>query len=172
MDIQIVDARGDDVYDNWQIQKMCWLQNFPGMGLGITREDILDWFDETINSNRNKLKERSEGVNKNSNQHLWVARYGKRIVGFAAAKRGEENRLEAMFILPEYQKKGIGSRFMGQVLDWIGPGKKIYVDVVSNNQNARKFYKRYGFIETNQQVDSGVVFSSGASFANIEMVKY
>lgn len=170
MDIQIVDAKGSDVYDNWQIQKMCWLNNFPSMELGITEEDIIKWFDETLESNQKKLKERSEGVNKNPDQHLWEVKDGGKVVGFAAAKRGGENRLEAMFVLPEYQKKGIGGKLMNQILDWIGPGKEVYTDVVSQNQNAIGFYKRFGFIETGNVVDSGVVFNSGSTLPNMEMV--
>jgi GNAT superfamily N-acetyltransferase len=172
MDIQIVDAKSSDVYDNWRIQRSCWLHNFPNFGLSITEHDILDWFDDSKESNKTKLKERAESVNKNPTiQHLWVAKDDEKIVGFAAAKKGERNEVDAMFVLPEYQKRGIGGKLMNRILEWIGNDQEIYLNVVPNNINAVGFYKRYGFIETDKEVDSGVLFASGANLPNIEMVK-
>lgn len=170
MDIKIFDAVSNDVYENWKIQKACWLENFPSKGR-ISKEDIIDWFDEDKEANKNKLEERSKKINKDTNRRLWVVKQGKKIIGFAAAKRGQKNEIEAMFVLPEYQRKGVGGKLINHVLKWVGFSKRIYVSVASFNTNAIGFYKRFGFIETNKETDSGVIFASGASFKNIEMIR-
>lgn len=50
-----------------------------------------------------------------------------------------------MYVAPEAQGKGVGSKLMNQVLDWYGRDQDIYLEVVSYNQNAINFYKRFGF---------------------------
>lgn len=171
MNIRIIDANSNDVYDNWQIQQACWLDNFIRQERGISKEDILDWFDETKTDNKKKLLGRAEKVNKDPDKHLWVAKDGDRTIGFVAAKRGRRNELDGLFVLPEYQGKGVGSSLIRRVLSWVGMDKRVHVNVVSGNVNAIDFYKRFGFLETNKEIDSGVIFASGASFTNIEMVR-
>ncbi len=171
MNIEIVDAESSDIYENWEIQKACWLDNFVNAEKGISREDILAWFDENTEDNKKKLSKRAEKVNKNIDEHLWEAKDEEKVVGFAAAKRGERNEIEAMFILPEYQGQGIGGKLMKRALKWIGNQEKIYLNVVAYNNNAIGFYKKFGFVETNKKVDSGVEFSSGTTLPSMEMVK-
>lgn len=66
-----------------------------------------------------------------------------------------EIRLQKFFILPEYQRSGIGSEVLSRLLAiWRPTGKKIVLRVLKNNP-ARKFYERLGFSVI---AEAGVVF--------------
>jgi ribosomal protein S18 acetylase RimI-like enzyme len=66
-----------------------------------------------------------------------------------------EIRLQKFFILPRYQRSGIGSEVLSQLLaTWRPTGKKIVLRVLKNNP-ARRFYERLGFSVV---AEAGVVF--------------
>jgi ribosomal protein S18 acetylase RimI-like enzyme len=66
-----------------------------------------------------------------------------------------EIRLQKFFILPQYQRSGIGSEVLGKLLAaWRPTGKKIVLRVLKNNP-ARRFYERLGFSVV---AEAGVVF--------------
>jgi len=66
-----------------------------------------------------------------------------------------EIRLQKFFILPEYQRSGIGSDVLDRLLAiWKPTGKKIVLRVLKNNP-ARRFYERLGFSVI---AEAGVVF--------------
>jgi len=66
-----------------------------------------------------------------------------------------EIRLQKFFILPQYQRSGIGSEVLSKLLaTWRPTGKKIVLRVLKNNP-ARRFYERLGFTVI---AEAGVVF--------------
>jgi ribosomal protein S18 acetylase RimI-like enzyme len=66
-----------------------------------------------------------------------------------------EIRLQKFFILPEYQRSGIGSEVLSRLLaTWRPTGKKIVLRVLKNNP-ARRLYERLGFSVI---AEAGVVF--------------
>jgi ribosomal protein S18 acetylase RimI-like enzyme len=66
-----------------------------------------------------------------------------------------EIRLQKFFILPEYQRSGIGSEVLSRLLaTWKPTGKKIVLRVLKNNP-ARRLYERLGFSVI---AEAGVVF--------------
>lgn len=72
-----------------------------------------------------------------------------------AAELPTEIRLQKFFILPEYQRSGIGSEVLSQLLaTWKPTGKKIVLRVLKNNP-ARRLYERLGFSVI---AEAGVVF--------------
>jgi ribosomal protein S18 acetylase RimI-like enzyme len=72
-----------------------------------------------------------------------------------AAELPAEIRLQKFFILPEYQRSGIGSEVLSQLLAaWRPTGKKIVLRVLKNNP-ARRLYERLGFSVI---AEAGVVF--------------
>ncbi len=66
-----------------------------------------------------------------------------------------EIRLQKFFVSPEYQRSGIGSEVLSNLLAiWRSTGKKIVLKVLKNNP-ARRFYERLGFSVI---AEAGVVF--------------
>ena len=54
-----------------------------------------------------------------------------------------------LYVLPEWQHKGIGKKLLSHTLRKMrGKGyKSAVLDTVENNQNARRFYEKFGFTE-------------------------
>ncbi|EAC8432752.1 GNAT family N-acetyltransferase [Listeria monocytogenes] len=69
---------------------------------------------------------------------LWFS--GEKIVGFSGTR---EQELEMLFIDPAFTGKGLGS----QILGWLIEEKQInQVDVNEQNENAKRFYLKHGFV--------------------------
>ncbi|MCP1355175.1 GNAT family N-acetyltransferase [Aneurinibacillus migulanus] len=82
-----------------------------------------------------------------------VAEIGDSIAGVAQIKRGqmEMNRHTGTFRIwlgPEFQGYGIGSKLMDYALQWAGHHglKKVCLDVFADNERAIDMYKKYGFV--------------------------
>src|ERR1700712_2776761 len=59
-----------------------------------------------------------------------------------------EIRLQKFYVSPQYQRSGIGSEVLGNLLvTWRSTGKKIVLRVLKNNP-ARRLYERLGFSVT------------------------
>jgi ribosomal protein S18 acetylase RimI-like enzyme len=78
-----------------------------------------------------------------------VAEEDNLVIGFAAFDASE---LHALYVLPEHQGKGIGSR----LLDAAGSAARLWV--LKENADARRFYESRGWCaEGTEQVSHGVV---------------
>jgi GNAT superfamily N-acetyltransferase len=74
----------------------------------------------------------------------WVAEYDSEIVGFSIADR-EEATVFALFILPEFEGRGIGSRLLNLAVDWLGKNGVARAWLTTGpNTKAARFYVRRG----------------------------
>ena len=78
-----------------------------------------------------------------------VAEVDGQVAGFAATKG---DWLDHLYVSPEYQGIGVGSRLLDDAKRIAGASLQLYV--FQRNQRARAFYLRHGFIE--------VAFSDGS----------
>ncbi len=77
----------------------------------------------------------------------WVCEIDDKIKGFAIADLEDEN-IWALFVLPEFEGKGIGKRLQSLMLDWyFGTGKDHVWLGTSPGTRAEKFYKQTGWKE-------------------------
>jgi GNAT superfamily N-acetyltransferase len=77
----------------------------------------------------------------------WVCEIENRIVGFAIADL-KENNIWALFIDPEFEKKGIGQTLHKLMLDWYFKQTKATVWLgTAFNTRAEKFYRKAGWME-------------------------
>jgi ribosomal protein S18 acetylase RimI-like enzyme len=121
MEIKILDQKVEDVLEVTRLIRETWLDTYPNKEFGITKEEILDKYDESKPDFAQRLERRRNYLNNNDDDHhSWVAKIGQKIVGFCDAKRGEENRIQAIYVLPDYQRKKVGGKLMQNTLDWIG----------------------------------------------------
>ena len=171
--IEVLDATPNDVDQIKVVQSITWLATYPNVEAGITQEDI----ESQLNSpQRNENYQRwKKTINKDDNSHFFVAKEADKVVGYCSPyidEKNNANRLGAIYVLPEYQGKGVGGKLMDTAIAWYGLGKDITVHVASYNQNAIDFYKRYGFVETGRKVTDDVAkLPSGAEIPEIEMVR-
>ncbi len=170
---KIIDATSDDAVGIRAVQKITWLATYPNEALGITRGEIEKRFDDSSPAAQKRMEERKEAMNKDPNMHTWVAKDGDQIIGFCSSKIEEQNgRIQALYLLPEYQGKGLGGRLMQTGLDWVEEDKDVIVDVASYNDHAIAFYKSFGFVESGKPVAVPVTpLLSGASIPETELIK-
>ena len=77
----------------------------------------------------------------------WVCEIDSQIVGFAIADL-KGNNIWALFLQPEFEKKGIGQQLHKLMLDWYFTQTKDKVWLgTAFNTRAEKFYKKAGWIE-------------------------
>ena len=165
--IKITKATPKDVLGIAEVKKITWLATYPNKKAGITVEDIQqsNFFDIQ------KIKRRRKEIRENKNRQFWVAKDGKKIVGFCGAMREKEkHEIGAIYILPEYQSKGIGKMLIDKAFIWLGDNRNISVRVVSYNKQAIKFYKTMGFKFANKiKKSEWHKLACGKLFPEIEM---
>ncbi|MEI7603711.1 MAG: GNAT family N-acetyltransferase [bacterium] len=72
-----------------------------------------------------------------------------RIVGLCYSTNSkDEKRVNAIYVLPEYQGKGVEKMLMSEALQWIGDDETVYLNVATFNEKAIGFYRRFGFETT------------------------
>lgn len=99
------------------------------------------------------LEKRRTGFTNPPDGHLiLIAKDDNKVIGvFRLIKREEVNQLQAIYILPEYQRQGIGHMFWQKALAFFDPSKDTIVQVATYNINAINFYKKLGFIDTGKR---------------------
>ncbi|MGM0845212.1 MAG: N-acetyltransferase family protein [Bacillota bacterium] len=100
--------------------------------------------------NDNMMKKRLEG------SYLYIAEANDRITGFAnfsKVKEDGEVELGAIYLLPEHQGRGAGTRLLAKGAESITGIKKIYINVEKANQKGVDFYLSKGFREVSEFED-------------------
>lgn len=164
----------DDIYEIREVEKITWLNTYPNEKAGVTLEDIESRFknDDTPEGKQKIEKKKSKYNNKDI--QTWVAVENTKVIGFCVAgKENGKDRILAIYVLPQYQGKKIGNALITEALNWMGNGKKAYINVVEYNINAIGFYKKHGFTETGVKgvFDSAAMLPSGKLMTEIELVK-
>jgi ribosomal protein S18 acetylase RimI-like enzyme len=86
-------------------------------------------------------------------------------------KYPDKNNLQAIYVLPGHQGKGIGSNLWAEALKFFDSTKDTTVEVVEYNSNAIDFYKRLGFEETGKKLaNERLRMKSGSILPEIELV--
>jgi len=172
--IKIRRAIPNDVYEVHEVIRKTWLKTYPNAKEGITIGDIKDKFKKDNTPEGKRKIEEQKKYYKDKNQRIWVAEENKRIIGFCTAGREHKyNRLRGIYVLPNYQGKGVGKLLIEEAFTWLGTDKDILVNVARYNQQAINFYRVAGFIATGRSgiFDSGAKLPSGKLIHEIEMVK-
>ena len=150
--VEIGKAVPDDAEIICDIRDRAWIDAYPNPEFGITAKDIEinakglhgEFVPRRIAYLKDKLAkpERADGA-------TFVAKTDGKVVGFVDPSIEDgKRRIGAIYVAPEAQGKGIGSKLMQQALDWHGRGEDIFLEVIAYNQNAINFYKRFGFEQT------------------------
>ena len=140
-DINIRLAEEKDIPAICDIRKKTWVDTYPNKDYGITVEDILS---KDFNSQK-KIESLKKAL-KNKNLRIWVAEIDNKIIGHCQASKGRiKNDFSVIYILPQYQRQGIGQKFALKVFEWLENQKPITTEVVKYNSAAISFYKKLGF---------------------------
>ncbi len=87
----------------------------------------------------------------NSQAECWLAEQDEKIVGMLTLGDGRKEYAEAEIyvinVLPSFQGQGIGKALIQFALAQL-KGKSVYLEVVVQNHQARRFYEQHGFRDT------------------------
>jgi ribosomal protein S18 acetylase RimI-like enzyme len=168
--LEIRNAKPEDVLGINTVLYKAWLVTYPNEEFGITKEDIEESYKSVFTEE--SIKKREEGMrNIPANQKRLVAVYEGQIVGATSMVKNEEyNQLRTIYILPEFQGKGIGSKLYREAVIFCDKSKKLIVQVATYNTNAIRFYEKHGFVDTGKRfTDEQFRFKSGAIIPEMEL---
>jgi ribosomal protein S18 acetylase RimI-like enzyme len=170
-EVKILDAVPEDALGIMNVYYKTWLTTYPNEKVGVTVEDIEDSYKDDFSSEKiDELK----GMIKESpqNKKRLVAKVGEEIVGVSTLIKNETfNHLRTLYILSEFQNRGIGRMFWDVAIAFFDPEKDTIVQVAEYTENAINFYKKLGFVDTGKRTkQEGVRFKSGAVIVDMEMI--
>lgn len=171
MNIEIRPATPEDVREIQEVLYRTWLDTYPNQEAGITVDDIQQRFKYRFTLEF--LSERSKQIaNLPENETLLIAHHEDEVVGVCRAIRNpDHNQLPAIYVLPEYQGKGIGRLLWKAVQKSIDPTKDTIVEVATYNKKTIQFYENLGFKDTGKRwEDENFRMKSGAILPLLEMV--
>ena len=168
--IEVSDASADDVFGISDVQKETWLATYPNEEFGITKEDILS---EDFRS-KGRIEKRTEIINNpESDTKFFVAKCNGGIVGYCCAQKLKEfNKVRSLYILPEFQRKGVGKKLISKAFDFLDLAKPTKLTVAIYNTNAISFYEKLGFAKGERLMENPEgAFASGREIPEMEMIK-
>ena len=160
----------NDVESAQQMHGQVWLDTYPNEPEGVTR----GWVKERVASDRTReaIEKRQQFLRDNENNPARISRVAKDIDGNVIGmmhgyidETGKQH-LASLYVAKEYHGKGVANELMKQILDWSDPEKPLYLGVVSYNERAKAFYRKWGFIETDTALEP-----FGGVMPQIEMVR-
>ena len=169
--IEIREATPEDVLGISTVLYKTWLATYPNEEYGVTIEDIeyryKDAFtDEKIKARQERMRSEAE------NLRSFVVECNGEIVGtIGVIKSPEQNELTRIYVLPEFQGKGIGKKLWEKAGEFLDFSKDTIVKVVTYNTGAIGFYERLGFVDTGKRfADENFKMQSGAKLPEMEMI--
>lgn len=171
-EIKIVEPKIEDAAPSLEVQYKAWLATYPNEKLGITVADIEDRYKDAFTGER--LEKRKKVISDpKPNEKFFFAKNGEKVIGMCYGDVQEDkNQLRAIYILPEYHGKGIGTKLWEALLPFFDKTKDTYVEVADYNEKAINFYKKLGFVDTGRRFqDERFRMKSGAILPEMEMMR-
>lgn len=132
-----------DIDQIMEIQKAAIKDAYVGSRYGITEEMVeADYNDDK--------KQKFLGFFKTTK--YFVAEDNNKLVGVVSASN--DSKIRTMWILPEFQSKGVGSKLLTMALEYLQDKPEIYL-TTGNQQEGRaiKFYEKFAFKRTGKETE-------------------
>ncbi len=124
-----------------------WRDTYINEDIGIT----LEWIAE---QNRRQTSDESRAkwleILSDPKRAGWVAvESSGSIIGMAAPYISDDDvqRVGSLYVAKDWHGKGVGSALMQKIIDWFDDAKPIELEVVSYNERAKAFYRKWRFVE-------------------------
>ncbi len=169
-EIKISFAEPQDALGLMEMIKLSWLDTYPNEEYGITRENIEERF-KTVLTEEKLAKYIKSITNIEARTGHLIAKDGEKIVGACRVKKYDGyNQLRAIYLLPEYQRQGLGTRLWLEAQKLIDTTKKTIVHVATYNSKAINFYQKLGFVDNGKRfTEERHRMKSGAYIPEMEM---
>jgi ribosomal protein S18 acetylase RimI-like enzyme len=166
---EISRATLEDVTSIQDVLYRVWLATYPNESFGIAVADIEEMYKDR---NSDEALARMRELISSSRETTLVAREKGKVVGVCRVIRREDKEvMEAIYVLPEYQRHGIGSAIWRETQKLLDPNREIIVQVATYNTEAIEFYKRCGFRDTGKRwEEKKFKLRSGAAIPAMEML--
>lgn len=137
----------DDGEATHELLKRLHQDTYENSELGVRREQLAERFDRRTPEERlERLKQRLVSDDNQS----YVAIVGGELVGMVAPRIDEDGtrRVGALYVDKNLQGSGLAHELMQKALDWHDAERNdVYLRVVSYNERAKAFYRKWGFVE-------------------------
>jgi ribosomal protein S18 acetylase RimI-like enzyme len=153
-------AVAQDVVGIGNVARRTWKDTYTGIILPENQKRFLErWYTPAA-------LEKAIGQD---NSWFYVAVAERRVIGFAqfVIREGRRGQLTRIYVLPEWQRQGVGSRLLGEgvaILSAHG-AEEVFAHVEKDNAKGIAFYERQGFCR-------GREFSMDMPEQDLELVEY
>ncbi len=171
--LSIAPAAPEDAEELQRVFYKTWLVTYPNEKYGITVEDVEEWFKERLTPQ--KIEGLREFLEYPAEEHPYLAaKLNGTVVGVCrAVQQPAQNYLHALYVLPEYHGKGIGTALWKEISAQLDHAKPVRVGLAVYNTNAQCFYKKFGFriLHNTLWYPPNFKMKSGNYIPSIEMEK-
>jgi len=169
--IKIEKAIPEDALGITTVLYKTWLDTYPNEEIGIKREDVEESYKESFTEKEIKSQQKNI-ANAPQNQLRLVAKTGDQVVGVSTMIRNENNnQLRTIYVLPEFQGKGIGNMLWEEAKRFCDSAKDTIVQVATYNKKAISFYEKLDFVDTGKRwSDPKWKMKSGVTIPEMELV--
>ncbi len=126
-----------------RIIRQTWLVTYPAKKFGITKSDIRAHVKKIT-----AVRIKQNIVASVRRERYLVAVQDKQVIGVCRVFMSDrECRIKILYVLPKYQRLGIGSHLVWSALRWSGRRNAV-VNVATYNKAAISFYQHMGFTKS------------------------
>jgi len=138
-------ANPSDVHDIQYVLSTTWEETYTHLSSEIIQQVKENWHSTEHLTNQIENKE----------CFFPIALVNGKVAGIASSGMNEEGVVDLfrLYILPEYQSKGIGSELLSMIEKKYPKATKIAVSVDENNDAGIRYYERRGFKKIKQEKD-------------------
>ena len=141
----------DDVDAATAMRAESWRDTYINDDLGITEEWIASRFEHRLApEKKGERVARFEQARASGTFNAWVAHdaAGNIIGSTTPFVEGDgTQRLGSLYVDKKWHGKGVGAELIQKAIDWLDPYKPISLEVVTYNERAKAFYRKWGFEE-------------------------
>ncbi len=143
--------RLEDIEEATAVRLQSWLDTYVNDEAGVTREwiEARNHFQKSPEKQASRRERFSRGA-ANGTFCAWVAcdEQGA-IIGSTAPFVDEEGiqHVGSLYIDKSWHGRGVGKALMQEVMDWFDLTEPIELGVVTYNERAKAFYRKWGFVE-------------------------
>ena len=150
--ISIRKATMDDVEPIRRMHAKSWLDTYPSDEFDVPH----DWVKEATDAwltpeGLQKSREHFADVFNNSDHFYRIAVDGDKVIGLVhGLVQDSHKHLGALYVDTVYHGIGLAQELMGLADEWFGDDE-VDLEVVTYNERAKAFYRKYGFVETDKE---------------------
>lgn len=153
----ITPMQPQDIEPATRMRLESWLETYVNNEAGVTREWI-----ESRNQQQLSPEKAAARLERFNNPHYaaWVAKDADGNVIGAATPYVDDDGVQhvgSLYVEKSWHGKGIAGDLMKKIIAWSDPNKPIVLGVVTYNERAKAFYRKWGFKEI---PDSEILFDN------------